>query len=209
MDGTIRLSLSGGSDTTRILMDAATDLRPLDVGRARDALLGALIAAVLVETMPTVFEEIARLARVTPLADESSPSTDDLLLDGSASLIAGDPVVGAPLLRRASQGLVRSAPNPQTTLRAFTHAAIYAYVLIDAAAIDSLTDAWITVSRQRGDAEPAFPSRIIDRPARCSWGPESRDPFAALHQRSNRRVSPGKGIPEARRQFAHPIGPRP
>ena len=150
IDGTIRLSLSEGSDTTRILIDAATDLSPLDVGRARDALLGALIAAVLVETMPTVFEEIARLAKVIPLADESSPSIDDLLLDGSASLIAGDHVVGAPLLRRAFQGLVRSAPNPQTTLRAFTLAAIYAYVLMDVAAIDSLTDAWIKVSRQRG-----------------------------------------------------------
>jgi DNA-binding CsgD family transcriptional regulator len=150
IDGTIRLSLSEGSDTTRILIDAATGLSPLDVGRARDALLGALIAAVLVETMPTVFEEIARLARVIPLADESSPSIDDLLLDGSASLIAGDHVVGAPLLRRAFQGLVRSAPNPQTTLRAFTLAAIYAYVLMDVAAIDSLTDAWIKVSRQRG-----------------------------------------------------------
>src|SRR2546428_877770 len=63
---------------------------------------------------------------------------------------AGDRVVGAPLLRRAFQGLVRSAPNPQTTLRAFTLAAIYAYLLMDVAAIDSLTDAWIKVSRQRG-----------------------------------------------------------
>jgi DNA-binding CsgD family transcriptional regulator len=131
-------------------MDAATDLSPLDVGRARDALLSALIAAVLVETMPTVFEEIARLARVIPPADESLPSIDDLLLNGSASLIAGDHVVGAPLLRRAFEGLVQSAPNPQTTLRAFTLAAMYAYVLMDVAAIDSLTDAWIKVSRQRG-----------------------------------------------------------
>jgi DNA-binding CsgD family transcriptional regulator len=150
IDGAIRLSLSEGGDTTRILMDAATALSPLDVGRARDALLGALTAAILVEAMPTVFEEIARLARVIPPADESSQSIDDLLLDGSASLIAGDPVVAAPLLRRAFQGLVTTAPDPQTMLRAFTFAGIGAYVLMDVAAIDSLTDAWIKVSRQRG-----------------------------------------------------------
>ena len=150
IDGAIRLSLSEGSDTTRILMDAATALSPLDVGRARDALLGALTAAILVEAMPAVFEEIARLATVIPPTDESSPSIDDLLLDGSASLIAGNYAVGAPLLRRALQGLVRSAPDPQSMLRAFTLAAIDAYVLMDVAAIDSLTDAWIKVSRQRG-----------------------------------------------------------
>lgn len=150
IDGAIRLSLSEGGDTTRILMDAATDLRPLDVARARDALLGALTAAILVEAMPSVFEEIARLARNIPPADESSPSIDDLLLDGSASLIAGDHTLAAPLLRRAFQGLVRTAPDPQTMLRAFTFAGIGAYVLMDVDAIDSLTDAWIKVSRQRG-----------------------------------------------------------
>lgn len=150
IDGALRLSLSEGGDTTRILMDAATDLGPLDAGRARDALLGALTAAILVEALPTVFDEIARLARLIPPADESSPSIDDLLLDGSASLIAGDHVVAASLLRRAFDALVRTAPDPRTMLRAFTYAAIGAYLLMDVAAIDSITDAWIKVSRQRG-----------------------------------------------------------
>jgi DNA-binding CsgD family transcriptional regulator len=150
LDGAIRLSLSEGGDTTRILMDAATALSPLDAGRARDALLGALTAAILVEAMPSVFEEIARLARLLPPADESSPSIDGLLLDGSASLITGDHVVAAPLLRRAFQELVRTAPDPQTMLRAFTCAGIGAYVLMDVDAIDLLTAAWIKFSRERG-----------------------------------------------------------
>jgi DNA-binding CsgD family transcriptional regulator len=150
VDGAIRLSLSEGGETTCILMEAATALSPLDVRQARDALLGALTAAILVETTPKSCEEIARLARLIPPADASSPSIDDLLLDGSARLIAGDPVGGAPLLGRAFQGLMRSAPDPQTMLRAFTLAGIEAYVLMDVAAIDSLTDAWINVSRDRG-----------------------------------------------------------
>jgi DNA-binding CsgD family transcriptional regulator len=150
IEGLIRIARAEGSETPRFLLETARELRSVDVGLARDALHSAVLAAVLIEPMPAVLEEIAKLARTIPQQDNASPSIEEVLLDGTASMIVGDYPAAAPLLRRAFDRLLAHNLDPQTSLRNFVLAAMAAYVLFDFRMVDALTNVRVAVTRQRG-----------------------------------------------------------
>jgi len=162
VDGLIRIARADGSETPRFLLETAKDLRLVDAGLARDALNSAVLAAILIEPMPVVLEEIANLAKAIPPRDTASPSIDDLLLDGTASLIAGDYLPAVTLLRRAGDRLLAESRDPQLKLRNFVLASMAAYVLFDFGMVDALTSLRVELTRQRG-ALTGMPSALAFR----------------------------------------------
>lgn len=149
IEGRIRLGRPVGMETARFLLDTARGLRSVDVGLARDALNNAVLAAIGTEPMPAVLEEIARLAKAIPARHSSSPSIEDLLLDGTASMVVGDYLAAAPLLRRAFDRLLADELDPQT-VPSFAVAIMTAYLLFDFAMVDALTDMRVKVAQRRG-----------------------------------------------------------
>src|SRR6202011_6419697 len=87
IEGLIRVARAEGSETPRFLLETASELRSVDVGLARDALHSAALAAVLIEPMPAVLEEIAKLARAIPQQDNASPSIEEGLVEDTCSVM--------------------------------------------------------------------------------------------------------------------------
>ncbi|HET9849968.1 MAG TPA: AAA family ATPase [Candidatus Dormibacteraeota bacterium] len=162
IEGLIRIARAEGSETPRFLLETARDLRSVDVGQARDALHSAVLAAILIEPMPVVLEEIAKLARAIPPRDPASPSIDDLLLDGTAGMIVGDFPAAVPMVRRAFDRLLAEALDPQVKIRNFVLASMAAYLLFDFGMVDALSNARVAVTRQRG-ALTGLPSALAFR----------------------------------------------
>jgi DNA-binding CsgD family transcriptional regulator len=162
IEGSIRIARAEGRETPRFLLETARDLRSLDVGLTRDALHSAVLAAILIEPMPAVLEEIAKLARTIPPRDTGSPSIEDLLLDGTASMIVGDYPTAVPLLRRAFDRLLANSPDPQMKVRNFVLASMAAYVLFDFKMVDALTNARVALTRRLG-ALTGLPSALAFR----------------------------------------------
>jgi DNA-binding CsgD family transcriptional regulator len=162
IDGSIRIARAEGRETPLFLLETARDLRSVDVGLAREALHSAVLAAILIEPMPAVLEEIAKLARTIPPRDTGSPSIDDLLLDGTASMIVGDYPAAVPLLRRAFDRLLADNLDPQLKVRNFVLASMAAYVLFDFGMVDALTNLRVAITRRRG-ALTGLPSALAFR----------------------------------------------
>jgi DNA-binding CsgD family transcriptional regulator len=91
-----------GSDAPPLLLKAARQLEPLDLGLARETYLEAFTAAVLAGRLSRGADvtEVSRAARLAP-APSSPPRAPDLLLDGLALLVTDGRAVGTPLLKRA------------------------------------------------------------------------------------------------------------
>lgn len=162
IEGLIRIARAEGRETPRFLLETAKDLRSLDSGQARDALHSAVLAAILIEPMPVVLEEIARLARAIPPQNPASPSIEDQLLDGTAGMIVGDFPSAVPLLRRAFDRLLAESRDPQLKLRYFVLASLAAYVLFDFGMVDALTKVRVELTRRRG-ALTGLPSALAFR----------------------------------------------
>jgi DNA-binding CsgD family transcriptional regulator/tetratricopeptide (TPR) repeat protein len=91
-----------GSDAAPLLLKAAKELEPLDVGLARETYLDAFSAAMFVGRVSGSADllEVAQAARATPPSPKP-PRAPDLLLDGLAVLITEGYPAGTPMLRRA------------------------------------------------------------------------------------------------------------
>ena len=87
-------------DATRLLLDAAAQLEPLDVGLARETYLEALLAASTGGRLGGELVVAAKAALGAPPAPKP-PGPMDVFLDGLAVLFADGFEDGAPILRRA------------------------------------------------------------------------------------------------------------
>jgi hypothetical protein len=104
LDGRVRVPLARPPEAPALLLEAAHAFEPIDSNRARWALLEALDAGVvsLSFTTGTRLEDIARAVLAVPREAEGPPSLVDLLLDGTATLLAWDYATAVPILREAT-----------------------------------------------------------------------------------------------------------
>jgi len=102
-------TLDQTAETAAALVRAAQQVRPLDAGQARGALLDALAAARISGRFAAQGArdvDIARAARAMPLPPGSPPAIGDLLLDADTTLLLDGHQAAAPLLRRAVTALL-------------------------------------------------------------------------------------------------------
>jgi DNA-binding CsgD family transcriptional regulator len=100
--GQMAFASSHGADASRLLLDTARQLEPLDVRLARETYLDALAAAIFVGRLAggIGLPEVARAALSAPSAPQPARAPD-LLLDGLATLITRGYEAGAPAVRPA------------------------------------------------------------------------------------------------------------
>jgi DNA-binding CsgD family transcriptional regulator/tetratricopeptide (TPR) repeat protein len=98
----IAFAVHRGSDVPPLLLAAAKQLEPLDIGLARETYLDALWAALFVGRLASGagLVDVAEAARAAPPSLQP-PGAADLLLDGMALLISESYAAGTPVLRRA------------------------------------------------------------------------------------------------------------
>jgi DNA-binding CsgD family transcriptional regulator/tetratricopeptide (TPR) repeat protein len=90
-----------GRDAPPLMLSAARQLEPLDVGLARQTYLEAFTAALFAGRLsPAAVGDVAKAARAAP-APPAPGRAPDLLLDGLALLVTEGYAAGAPALRRA------------------------------------------------------------------------------------------------------------
>jgi DNA-binding CsgD family transcriptional regulator len=103
IQGAIHYALMQPAKTASILLDAARQIAPLDVGQARDALLDALAASRVSGRLAAPGasgNDIARAARSMP-PPQSAGSIGDLLLEADVALLLDSHEAAAPQLRHA------------------------------------------------------------------------------------------------------------
>jgi DNA-binding CsgD family transcriptional regulator len=151
LEGSIRFALGQGGETPAILLDAARSMVPLDVTLARQALLGALEAAIFVGTATArpLLREIAAQVMALPRPQGSPASVADLILDGYAGLITAGYPAGAPLLKRAIEAMSSEELDPTLGLRFFPLVSLAAYSLFDNASLHILARGWVRLARER------------------------------------------------------------
>jgi hypothetical protein len=114
VQGAIRYSLDQTAETASVLVDAAQQVKPLDIGQARGALLDALAAARIsgrfaADSASDV--DIARAARSMPLPPQSAATIGDLLLDADTALLLDGHEAAAPLLKHVVTTLLDAPLN--------------------------------------------------------------------------------------------------
>lgn len=114
IQGAIRYAQMQPAKTASILLDAARQIAPVDVGQARQALLDALAASLLSGRFAAAGAarvDIARAARSMPQAPSSAESIGDLLLDADTALLLDGRQAAAPALSRAVAALLQTPPE--------------------------------------------------------------------------------------------------
>ncbi|WP_250033282.1 helix-turn-helix transcriptional regulator [Paractinoplanes maris] len=108
----IAFALRRGSDAPPLLLEAATELAPLDSGTAREAYLEALGAAIFAGRFNDRIgpRQVAEAVRTAPPAG-SPPRPIDLLLEGLATRYTGGYVAGVAPLRAALEVFGRGAAD--------------------------------------------------------------------------------------------------
>jgi DNA-binding CsgD family transcriptional regulator len=96
----IAFASSHGRDAPPLMLSAAKQLEPLDIGLARETYLEAFTAALFVGRLSPAVGDVARAARMAP-APLAPARAADLLLDGLALLVTEGYAAGTPTLRRA------------------------------------------------------------------------------------------------------------
>ena len=114
----IAFAVGRGSDVLPLLLKAAKQLEPLDVGLARETYLDALSAAMFVGRLASGggVLEAAQAARAAPPSPQR-PRAPDLLLDGLAVLLTQGYSAGTPMLRRALSAFCRQDISIEQGLR--------------------------------------------------------------------------------------------
>ncbi|MEO8185571.1 MAG: AAA family ATPase [Deltaproteobacteria bacterium] len=100
--GQISFASRSGNDAPELLLKAAKQLEPLDMGLARETYLEAFTAALLVGRLSCGADvvDVAKAARLTP-ATSAPPRASDLLLDGLVLLVTEGRAPGTPIMKQA------------------------------------------------------------------------------------------------------------
>ena len=151
LEGGVRFALGQAGEAPSILVEAARSMGPLDLALARQALFGALDAAVFLQPATTgpLLREIAHQVIALPRTEGSPINPADLILDGYAALITDGYPAGAPLLKRAIGAMRSEEPDPGADLRLFGLAALAASSLFDDASSHILVSRWVRLARER------------------------------------------------------------
>jgi DNA-binding CsgD family transcriptional regulator len=149
--GQIAFSSSRGSDAPPLLVKAARQFEPLDMGLARETYLDALAAATFVGRLALGggMREVAEAARAAP-PPPGPARGPDLLLDGLALLICEGYPAGAPVLRQAVSAFRGTDISREEGLRWLWLACRAALIMWDYASWDVLSDRQVTLARDAG-----------------------------------------------------------
>jgi DNA-binding CsgD family transcriptional regulator len=147
----IAFTTNRGSEAPPLLLEAATQLEPLDVQLARDTYLDALLAAILAGSLATGGKvgEVAEAARSAPPATQP-PRPTDLLLDGLAMWYTDGPAAGVSELRRALLAFRGLDITAEDGLRWFRLAGLTAVNLGDDETWEVLATRYIQLAREAG-----------------------------------------------------------
>ena len=169
--GRIHATCGRVAEAVAALVDAAERLRPLDPCAARDALLWALESAAFAgwSSSASLLDEIGRIARNLPPPGDPPDSAPNLLLRGYTARLTDGYAAGLPVARRAVEAFLADDVDPEAALRRLELAAITAADLLDDAAVERLTTAWIRRARDSGALARlagglAFRSAFVDAP---------------------------------------------
>jgi DNA-binding CsgD family transcriptional regulator len=169
--GRIHATCGRVAEAVAALVDAAERLRPLDPRAARDALLAALESAAFAgwASSALLLDEIGRIARNLSPPGDPPDSAPNLLLRGYTARLTGGYAAGLPAARRAVEAFLAADVDPEVALRRLELAAITAADLLDDAAVERLTTAWIHRARGSGALARlagglAFRSAFVDGP---------------------------------------------
>jgi DNA-binding CsgD family transcriptional regulator len=150
----IAFAVNRGSDAPPLLLAAAKQLEPLDVGLARETYLDALWAALCVFRLGrgSGLREVAQAAQAAPRPHPSRqpPRAADLLLDGLASLFDAGPPAGTPTLRRALRAFRSGNLSKEEEIRWLHFACRAAVDLWDDEAWDVLAARHLELAREAG-----------------------------------------------------------
>ena len=163
LQGAIHYALSQPAKTASVLLGAARQIAPVDVGQARNALLDALAASRVSGRLAATgasSTDIARAARSLPLTPQSAESIGDLLLDADTALLLDGLEAAAPLLGRAVATL-QELPTDSADLLTRTEIGCWAAgALGDDHAFLSLASRLEKQARNQG-AVPALSNALI------------------------------------------------
>jgi DNA-binding CsgD family transcriptional regulator len=149
--GQIAFASSRGSDAPPLLLKAARQFEPLDMGLARETYLDALAAATFAGRLALGggMREVAEAARAAP-PPPGPARGPDLLLDGLALLVTEGYPAGAPVLRRAVSAFRGTDVSREEGLRWLWLACHAAVLVWDYASGDVLSDRQVRLARDAG-----------------------------------------------------------
>src|SRR6202453_5427332 len=149
--GQIAFVSSRGSDAPPLLLKAAREFGPLDMGLARETYLDALSAATFAGRLALGggMREVAEAAHMAPPPPQPTRGPD-LLLDGLALLFTRGYPAGAPVLRRAVSAFRGNGVSREEELRWLWLASRAALMLWDYASWDVLSGRQVTLAREAG-----------------------------------------------------------
>jgi DNA-binding CsgD family transcriptional regulator len=116
LHGQIALDIRRGGDAVPLLLDAASQLEPLDPARARETYLEALRAASIAGRLGGGERAAAESARRAPLPD-GVPRAIDLLVEGLAVRFTVGYAASAPVLKRALSAVRDQGGRPGQDVR--------------------------------------------------------------------------------------------
>ncbi|HEY5260604.1 MAG TPA: AAA family ATPase [Solirubrobacteraceae bacterium] len=147
----IAFAVRRGNDSPPLLLRAARQLEPLDIGLARETYLDAFSAALIVGrlSLGADLTEVATTAREAPAA--STPKRPaDLLLDGLTTLITEGRAAATPLLQRALKAFRSADISTEEELRWLWLAGRVAQDLWDDESWEVLCAQHVRITRQAG-----------------------------------------------------------
>jgi DNA-binding CsgD family transcriptional regulator len=147
----IAFAVRRGNDSPPLLLGAARQLEPLDIGLARETYLDAFSAALIVGRLSLGADlmEVATAARNAPAA--STPERPaDLLLDGLTTLITEGRAAATPLLQRALKAFRGADISTEEELRWLWLAGRVSQDLWDDETWEVLCAQHVRITRQAG-----------------------------------------------------------
>jgi DNA-binding CsgD family transcriptional regulator len=147
----IAFTVDRPSDAAALLLQAATQLEPLDPRLARDTYQDAYIAAAYAGQLANEASllEVARAVRAAPPASEP-PGAPDLLLEGMALLITEGYSAGAPLVKQALQAFQDQAMPAQEQLHWLYLACRAAHAVWDFVSLQALSARFVQLAHDEG-----------------------------------------------------------
>ncbi|HEX6402139.1 MAG TPA: AAA family ATPase [Pseudonocardiaceae bacterium] len=147
----IAFTVDRPSDAAALLLQAATQLEPLDPRLARDTYQDAYIAAGYAGQFANEASllEVARAVRAAPPASQP-PGAPELLLEGMALLITEGHSAGAPLVKQALQAFQDQAMPAQEQLHWLYLACRAAHAVWDFVSLEALSARFVQLAHDEG-----------------------------------------------------------